>query len=94
VVWYNKKEEYGLATIVYSEISLHRSVLKRFGLSTVCATEKIHLTVRSNQLSDVVKEIMSIKRARSDMIPSDSKPLEDEVRGPQTSEIRLLNFDD
>jgi len=44
-------------------------------------TDKLHLTVTSNQRGDVVKEIISIKWPKSDTIPSDSKPLEDEVRG-------------
>ena len=81
VVWYNEKKGYGFVTIGDSEIFLHRSALERFGLSTVYATDKLHLTVTSNQRGDVVKEIMSIERAKSDTIPSDSEPLEDEVRG-------------
>ena len=89
VVWYNEKKGYGFVTIGVSEIFLHCSALERFGLSTVYATDKLHLTVTSNQRGDVVKEIMSIERAKSDTIPSDSEPLEDEVRGPQASGIRL-----
>ena len=61
VVWYNEKKGYGFVTIGDSEIFLHRSALDRFGLSTVYETDKLHLTVTSNQRGDVVKEIISIK---------------------------------
>ena len=60
VSWYLKKG-YGFVTIGDSEIFLHRSALDRFGLSTVYETDKLHLTVTSNQRGDVVKEIISIK---------------------------------
>ena len=60
---------------------MHRSALERFGLSTIYSTDKLHLPVTSNQHGNFVKEIMSIKRAKSDKTPSDSEPLEDEVRG-------------
>lgn len=80
--WYGViKKGYGCVAIGYSEIFLHRSALESFGLSTVYATDKIHLSVTSNQRGDVVKEIMPIEPAKSDTIPSDSKPLEDKVRG-------------
>ena len=86
VSWYLKKG-YGFVTIGDSEIFLHRSALDRFGLSTVYETDKLHLTVTSNQRGDVVKEIISIKWPKSDTIPSDSKPVEDEVR----SSVKFFN---
>ena len=84
----------GFVTIGDAEIFLHRSALEHFGLSTVYSTDKLHLTVISNQRGDVFKEIMSKERTKSDTIPLDSEPLEDEVHEPQASDIRRLNFED
>jgi len=81
VVWYNEKKGYGFITVGDKEIFLHRSALERFGLSTVYATDKLHLSIASNERGQVVKEILSIERALSDTIPSDSEPLEGEIRG-------------
>ena len=81
VVWYNDRKGYGFVHVETEEIFLHRSALERFGLATIYAGDQIQVTITKNNRGIVIQDIIALERAKSNMVPKNTEPQDNEVVG-------------
>ena len=81
VVWCNNKRGYGFISIEDEEIFIHRTALEKFGLVFLHSGDEITVVVAKNKDGEAITEIRSVARKAPELLPEDTEPEENEVRG-------------